>query len=164
VRPRAVGPLLLVLLVGCAETTFEPSATTSQSAPSTTVFVPATGRAALLDQFDDELSALSERIIDNEGQAAALARIEAIWQALRADLESDRADLVPGFESVVELAEIAVARRRPADADKARLNAAILLAAASSSVSPHTSTTDRCGDTNSEPPLETQPTAVCVTT
>ena len=106
----------------------------------------------------------SERIIDNEGQAAALARIEAIWQALRADLESDRADLVPGFESVVELAEIAVARRRPADADKARLNATVLLAAASSSVSPHTSTTDLCGDTNSEPPLETQPTAVCVTT
>jgi len=94
------------------------------------VFVPPTGRAELLDQFDDELSALSERIIENEGQAAALARIEAIWQALRADLEPDRADLVPGFESVVELAEIAVARRRPADADKARLNAAILLAAA----------------------------------
>ena len=133
-RSRAVGPLLLVLLVGCAcgcaETTFEPSATTSQSAPSTTVFVPPTGRAELLDQFDDELSALSERIIENEGQAAALARIEAIWQALRADLETDRADLVPGFESVVELAEIAVARRRPADADKARLNATVLLAAA----------------------------------
>jgi hypothetical protein len=134
VRPRAVGPLLLVLVFGCAETTFEPSATTSQSHSSTTVFVPATGRPELLDQFDDELSALSERIIENEGQAAALARIEAIWQALRADLEPDRADLVPGFESVVELAEIAVARRRPADADKARLNAAILLGAAASSV------------------------------
>ena len=94
------------------------------------MFVPATGRAELLDQFDAELSALSERIIENEGQAAALARIEAIWQALRADLEPDRADLVPGFEAVVELAESAVARRRPADADKARLNATVLLAAA----------------------------------
>ena len=126
---RAVGPLL-VLLAGCAETTFEPSATSSATASSTTVFVPAVSRAELLDQFDDELTALSERIIENEGQAAALARIEAIWQALRADLGTDREELVEGFEAVVELAQIAVSRRRPADADKARLNATVLLAAA----------------------------------
>ena len=94
------------------------------------MFVPAASRAELLVQFDDELSALSERIIENEGQAAALARIEAIWQALRADLGPDREELVRGFEAVVELAQIAVARRRPADADKARLNATVLLAAA----------------------------------
>jgi len=127
---RALGPLILVLLLGCAETTFEPSATSSATASSTTVFVPAGSRAELLDQFDAELSALSERIIDNEGQAAALARIKAIWQALRADLGQDREQLVRGFEAVVELAQSAVERRRPADADKARLNATVLLAAA----------------------------------
>ena len=37
---------------------------------------------------------------------------------------------MPGFEAVVELAQSAVERRRPADADKARLNATVLLAAA----------------------------------
>ena len=59
------------------------------------------------------------------------ARIDALWATLRADLAADHPELLPGFQAVVDLAGSAVTRRRPADADKARLNAEALIAAAS---------------------------------
>jgi hypothetical protein len=132
VTARAAGPLLVVVLTSlaaCAETTIEPSATTGVT---TTIALTLDGtREDLLAQLDEELSALSERIVDDDGPANALVRIEALWEILRPDLESDRASLVPQFEGVITLARSAVTRRRPADADKASLNLQALLTAAS---------------------------------
>ncbi len=143
---RAAGPLAIVLLLSCAETTVEPSATTATA--TTVAFEVAESRQEVLDQLDVELSALSERIIEGDGQAQALERIEALWIALQAELEADRPELVPGFQVVIDLARSAVARRRPADADKARLNLTALLTAAQELTTPQL-----CVRTNASRPL-----------
>ena len=126
--------LLAWPLAACAETVIEPSATEGSdvsTALTAAPTVPGT-RAQQLAALESELARLSERIIEREGDVDALARIEAIWAVLRVDLEREREELVAGFTAVVELARSAVERRRPADADKARLNATALIAAARS--------------------------------
>ena len=60
---------------------------------------------------------------------AAAARIEQLWAALRADVESTAPDLVPDFEFVLRRCRSAVDRHRPADADRAYKNLDLLVAA-----------------------------------
>ncbi len=133
IRPlRAVTIAVLTALpAGCATTVVEDTDVTTGE-PITIVTVDLSGsRDELLTQLDAELQVLSERIIERDGDQDAEARIAALWATLQADLAADHPELLPGFQAVVDLAGSAVTRRRPADADKARLNAEALIAAAS---------------------------------
>jgi len=122
---------LALALAGCAATTYDSAGTTAPAgAPDTTVAMSVVGTAAeLLPRLDDELAALSERIVDNEGDDEALARVDALWGAARPQVAAERPELLEGFDGVVRLAATAVERRRPADADKASLNLITLVAA-----------------------------------
>jgi hypothetical protein len=132
IRPlRAVTIAVLTALgAGCATTVVEDTdATTGE--PVTNVTVDLGGsRDELLTQLDAELQVLSERIIEGDGDEDARTRIDALWTTLQTDLAADHPELLPGFQAVIDLAGNAVTRRRPADADKARLNAEALIAAA----------------------------------
>lgn len=131
-RPRraVTVAVLSALVAGCATTVVDQTdATTAE--PATVVTADLTGsRDELLDRLDAELQVLSERIIERDGDEDARLRIEALWAALAPDLGADHPELLPGFQAVIDLAGNAVARRRPADADKARLNAEALIVAA----------------------------------
>jgi hypothetical protein len=127
---RAVAAALAATTVACAETTIDPDLTAPPSVDvTTTVFAPSGTTADLLDQLVAESGQLSDLIVENEGQLAALARIDAIWAAVRTELTTDHEDLLPGFESAIGLLHTGVERRRPADADKAHNNLRTLVAA-----------------------------------
>jgi hypothetical protein len=116
--------------VACSETTVDPRITVPPSVEATTtIFAPAGTTDQLLAQLVTESGRLSDLIVENEGQRAALARIETLWALVRPDIESERPDLLAGFESGIGLLRTGVERRRPADADKAYNNLRMLTAA-----------------------------------
>ena len=98
------------------------------------VSVPATGSAAttstlppidpeapielLLIEIEELMLDLDERIIDDDGQVAALARIDEIWQVAESTIRAQDPDDVFNFEQAIGLARSGVERRRPADASK----------------------------------------------
>jgi hypothetical protein len=111
---------------GCATTVDEtiedepPEAGTfvDPSTPVTTE--PIAGSAAeLLPEMATEMSQLGSKIAEGGDSAATLAQIEAMWAAIRPEIESARPELVGGITTTVDMARTAVERRRPADADKA---------------------------------------------
>ncbi len=117
-------------LVACAKTTIDTSLTTPESdGVTTTVFAPSGTTAQLLDQLLTEAGALGDRIADNHGQQDSFARIETLWAVAAPDVQAARPDLVPGFQSAIDLLQTGVERRRPADADKATNNLRSLIAA-----------------------------------
>jgi hypothetical protein len=118
------------LLAACAETTIDTSITAPPSvAATTTVFAPTGTTVELLDQLLAESDGLSDLIVENHGQQAAFARIETLWALVGADIGAQRPDLVPGFQSAINLLRTGVERRRPADADKAHNNLRVLVVA-----------------------------------
>ena len=132
---RARGPFLaglgVVLLGGvlsACSTTFDTSATTVPATTST-VFVPTGSTGELLAAISSEVGALSEKLVDNDGQREALARIEAQWEVARPDVESRRPELLASFDAAIAQVQRSVERRRPADADKASKNLVVLIAA-----------------------------------
>ncbi len=130
VATAAAALVTVLVLGGCAATTFDTSETTAVlDAPTTVPFTPAGAPDELLAQLDGELATLSERIVDNDGADAALARVDAVWAEARPSVAEERPELLAGFDAVIGLATTAVERRRPADADKARLNLTTLLTA-----------------------------------
>jgi hypothetical protein len=139
VTVRAFGPVPRVMVVvlatlapaACAETTFDPAATTvpPADAPPTTQFAPAGSTSELLDELALETAVLSDHIIDNDGQREALARIEVLWALVRPAIDEERPELLAGFDTVIGLVRRSVERRRPADADKAHKNLLTLVAA-----------------------------------
>ena len=84
----------------------------------------------LLAAMAAEVTALSERLVDDNGQDEALARIEAQWDAVRPTIEQDHPELLAGFDSAMGQVQRSVERRRPADADKATRSLMALIAAA----------------------------------
>jgi hypothetical protein len=120
----------LAVTTACAETTIDPDVTARPSVgATTTVFAPSGTTAELLDQLLAESGQLSDLIVENEGQRAALARIDAIWALVGTEIATRQEDLLPGFESAIRLLRTGVERRRPADADKAHNNLRTLVAA-----------------------------------
>lgn len=122
---------LVVTSAACAETTIDTTATTIAAGDTTaiTVFAPTGSAVELLPDLLDELAGLSARIVDDEGQVEALARVDTLWDLIRPGIEAEQPDLLSGFDSAIDLARRGVERRRPADADKAHNNAASLAAA-----------------------------------
>jgi hypothetical protein len=137
VRARATGPLPVLVgaglvgvlgLAACNDVTYDASATTAPKiAPSTTAYVATGSPKELLASMADEIGSLSERLVANSGQKAALARVLAQWAAVRPTIQSQRPELLAGFDSVLAEVQQSVNRRRPADADKAAKNLAVLI-------------------------------------
>lgn len=116
-------PLVLVgalVLGACGETFVDTAATTPPSTVATTL-PPIAADAPLPDLFaelDGLMRGLDERIVEEEGDDAALARIDEVWTAAEAQIrDRDPDDLFP-FEQAIALARTGVERRRPADASK----------------------------------------------
>lgn len=86
--------------------------------PVTTV--PIAGSAAdLLPEISIDMSRLSSQIADDGDEDATIARIEASWAAIRAEVEASRPELVNGIQATIDMARTAVDANRPADANKA---------------------------------------------
>ena len=137
IRPlRAVTIAVLTALGAGSATTVVEDTDATTGEPVTIVTVDLGGsRDELLTQLDAELQVLSERIIENDGDEDARARIDALWGTLQTDLAADHPELLPGFQAVIDLAGSAVdpapprrrrqgpAQRRGADRRRRRHNA-----------------------------------------
>lgn len=113
-----------VAMSSCADTvvTVDADATEVDASGSavTTTTLPIVGSAAdLLPELAVEMSRLSALISADGDERAALLRIEALWDAARAEVEESRPDLSGGIQTTVDMARNSVVRIRPADADKA---------------------------------------------
>jgi hypothetical protein len=122
-----LGLAALCSLVACNSVTYDATATTSPRVTTTTVYVPAGSAADLLASIATHIDGLSEQLVDGEGQRQSLARIQAEWAAVRPTIATERPALLPGFDAVLAQVQRAVERRRPADADKAAKNLAVLI-------------------------------------
>jgi len=82
--------------------------------------VALTGSAAdLLPDLSIEMSRLGSQIAEGGDDDATLTRIEQIWDRIRPEIEAERPELLNGLGATIDMAQIAVERKRPADADKA---------------------------------------------
>jgi hypothetical protein len=120
---RPALPLVIVgalTLAACGETYVDSSATTAPSTVATTLAPVAAGTPLpeLFGELDELMRRLDELIVDDEGDDAALARIEEVWAVAEQQIrDRDPDDLYP-FEQAITLARSGVERRRPADASK----------------------------------------------
>lgn len=122
-RSAAAAALLVALGSGCAETVVDPTITPPDGGTADTVAaVPEGSPGELLVELLGELAGLSERVVDGDGDSASITRIRALWDAARVEVGAARPDLVASLDATIELANTAVERRRPADADKAYAN------------------------------------------
>jgi hypothetical protein len=88
------------------------------AAPPTTVAVEGTA-GELLPEIGVDMSRLSSEIAADGDEDDTIARIEAMWAAIRDEIESTRPELLNGIQATVDMARTAVDANRPADADKA---------------------------------------------
>jgi hypothetical protein len=123
----ALGMGALCSLVACDGVTYDATATTSDRATTTTVFVATGSTADLLASIATRIDGLSEQLVEGEGQRDSLARIQAEWAVVRPAIEADKPELLAGFDAVLAQVQRAVERRRPADADKAAKNLTVLI-------------------------------------
>lgn len=114
--------------VGACATTYDTTATTVADV-TTTAYVATGSTDDLLTSMSTEVGALSEKLVESEGQGEALTRIEAQWSAVRPVIAGERPELLDGFDAAIAQVQRSVERRRPADADKASKNLATLIAA-----------------------------------
>ncbi len=124
IRPAAGAiALAAVLTLGACGTTFvdETVATVDTSPDATTTLPPVSDDAPVaevLDGIETLMFDLDQRIIDGDAPAAALARIDELWQSAEPRIRATDPDDVFNFEQGIELARSGVERRRPADASK----------------------------------------------
>ena len=86
--------------------------------PATTI--PIEGSAAdLLPDIGIDMSRLSAEVAGEGDEDATIARIEATWAAIMAEVEATHPELVNGIQATIDMARTAVDANRPADADKA---------------------------------------------
>jgi hypothetical protein len=116
--------LAAVLTLGACGTTFvdETVATVDTSPDATTTTLPSIDANAPLDELLAEIETLmldlDQRIIDDDGSAETLQRIEALWVPAERRIRANDPDDVFNFEQAIALARTGVERRRPADASK----------------------------------------------
>jgi len=116
--------LAAVLTLGACGTTFvdESIAADETSADDSTTTTTPVDPTAPLDELLAEVEALmfdlDQRVIDRDGDVAALARINALWAVAEREIRADDPDDLFNFEQAIELARSGVERRRPADASK----------------------------------------------
>ncbi|MFT6292314.1 MAG: hypothetical protein ACJAR2_002931 [Ilumatobacter sp.] len=96
----------------------DPEVIVDSDAPETTI--PIAGTAAdLLPDIGIDMSQLSAQIGDVGDEDATIARIEASWAAIKAEVTSTHPQLVNSIQATVDMARTGVDANRPADADKA---------------------------------------------
>lgn len=125
-NPGAAGAFALaaVLTLGACGTTFvdESTATENTATDATATITTPVDPAAPLDEVMEEIETLmfdlDQRIIDRDGDLAALARINALWSVAEPRIRSNDPDDLFNFEQAIELARSGVERRRPADPSK----------------------------------------------
>ena len=125
IRRELVAALLATaVLSGCAATTYDASLATT-SVVATTTTVPTGSTDDLLRRLADSLTGLSDFIGPDpsgairSGKTERLALIVALWHAVETDLTATDAHAADAIGRMVALAQTAVDRNRPADADKA---------------------------------------------
>ncbi len=115
---------LAVLTLGACGTTFvDETVATPDTSPTatTTTLVPVDPRAPLddvLGEIETLMFDLDQRIVDDDGQAQTLARIDELWSVAERRIRANDPDDVYNFEQAIVLARTGVERRRPADASK----------------------------------------------
>lgn len=119
-----IGVLASVALVACGETFVDDTAPTTlapdvvETTTTTEPIDPDRPLDATLADLRDEMRALPEQIVENDGQQATLARIEALWAVAEAQIRADDPDDLFNFAQAIDLARSGVEFRRPADASK----------------------------------------------
>ena len=125
-------PLALILLatstVSCAATTYDSSISTGTLAPTTTVLPKGTA-AELLPQLVTESAGLSALIADGGDKTAAIERMEALWGAVRSEVNRKDRDLGTQIEAEIAKGRHAVEFKVPAAADKVYTTLKVLVQA-----------------------------------
>ena len=119
----AVALAAVLTLGACGTTYIDESVPTIDTSPdaTTTTLTPVDDTAPideLLGDIERVMFDLDQRIIDDDGQVEALARIDELWRPAEADIRSNDPDDVYNFQQAIDLAHSGVERRRPADASK----------------------------------------------
>lgn len=109
-----------LVLGACGSTYITTAATTAPpTVPTTLPTIPADAPLSeLFAQLDSLMRGLDELIVNDEGDDAALERIEAVWDAAEPQIRERNPDDLFPFEQALTLARTGVERRRPADASK----------------------------------------------
>ncbi len=123
---RAAGAVALaaVLTLGACGTTYvDETVATVDTSPdaTTTTLAPVRDDEPLPDvlaSIETLMLDLDQRIIDDDGSTAVLARIDELWRSAEPRIRANDPDDVFNFEQAIELARTGVERRRPADASK----------------------------------------------
>jgi hypothetical protein len=108
-------------LAGCA-TTYDDSLATAQASTSTSSTLPSGTAEELLPRLLDEATGLSGLMIAGDDADSSAQRIAELWDAVKAEVDERRPDLLSDFSSNVALTGRAVQFSRAADADKAAKN------------------------------------------
>lgn len=128
IRPLTLLVPLTIALGACGSTTInlaaEPSVTVVEAATTmpTTSADKLQAMALLADSLGDQIAK------GGDTAKATLADIEALWDAAGPEVRRQRAELGLEIDHQVELVRTAVERKRPADADKAAQNLAVVAA------------------------------------
>ena len=109
--------LLATLTVSCAATTYDSSISTGTLAPTTTV-LPKGSAAQLLPQLVTESAGLSALIADGGDKTAAVERMEALWAAVRSEVNGKDRDIGTEIEAEIAKGRHAARFNVPAAADK----------------------------------------------
>ena len=108
-----------VLLTGCATTIIDTAPTTTAVAPTTTI--PSGTNDELLEQMRLTLSDISTAMSasDKTKAKSLLANLQLAWNVLQPQIADKGEQLTQDLQRLIDLADSAVTRNRPADADKA---------------------------------------------
>ena len=108
-----------ILLTGCATTIIDTAPTTTAVAPTTTI--PSGTNEQLLEQMrltiGDSSTAMSAS--DKTKAKSRLADLQLAWEVLQPQIADKGEQLTQDLQRLIDLADSAVTRNRPADADKA---------------------------------------------
>jgi hypothetical protein len=108
-----------VLLTGCATTIIDTAPTTTAVATTTTI--PSGTNDQLLEQMRLTISDISTAMSasDKAKAKSLLANLQLAWEVLQPQIADKGEQLTQDLQRLIDLADSAVTRNRPADADKA---------------------------------------------
>jgi uncharacterized lipoprotein YajG len=108
-----------ILLTGCATTIIDTAPTTTAVAPTTTV--PSGTNEQLLEQMRLTIGDISTAMSasDKTKAKARLTDLQLAWKVLQPQIADKGEQLTQDLQRLIDLADSAVTRNRPADADKA---------------------------------------------
>lgn len=122
-RAGAIALAAVLTLGACGTTYIDPDVTVAPTVEFTTTTSPAvdpgTPVPELLVGIEALMRHLDEQIVDEDGQAETMARIDELWQVAEQRIRDRDPDLLYPFQQAIDLARTGVDRRRPADASKA---------------------------------------------